>query len=259
MFRKLLLPLVGNRHFFPFSYWILRQARTLAFGNLWDFHNNGELEAVAFSNQRFPIRVFVDVGANTGAYFQAVSPLFTDQSTEFHLFEPSPQTFSQLVQASDQGRKVIKNQLALGKSSSEKVTFFNHPNPVYSGFHSDHLGESKAIEVEMTTIDLYATNHEINQIDFLKLDVEGHEFDVLLGAKTLLKEGKIKAIQFEFGVNNLQSRTYFKDFFDLLSPDFDLFLIQRGGLIHLPTYEFELEAFGKVSNFLAIQKSIPQS
>ena len=258
IYKKWLLKLVGSKELFPWSFWLYRQAKTLAFGNLWNFKNNGELEAIDWVANQHPIRTFFDVGANTGHYFQSVLPLVKNELQEAHLFEPSPEVFAQLSSVNSSALTIRFNQLALGVEEIEEAIFFKNPNHVYSGFYSSHMSDSTEIAVKMTTLDRYTADHGIAQIDFLKIDVEGHELDVLRGAKKLLETRKIKVIQFEFGVNNISSRTYFMDFFDLLSQQFDLYLIQRGGCIPILDYSVDFEVFGKVSNFLAVQKELIQ-
>ena len=55
------------------------------------------------------------------------------------------------------------------------------------------------VPVECTTIDNFIKEYNIDQIDYLKIDVEGAEFLVLKGAKNALKDGRIITGQFEFG------------------------------------------------------------
>lgn len=82
----------------------------------------------------------------------------------------------------------------------------------------------------------------------MKIDVEGNEYNVLLGSETFLKSKKIKFIQFEFGANTIESRFFLKDFFDLLA-DYKIYRIVKNGLIELnysELYEIQLP-----HNFLA--------
>ena len=55
-------------------------------------------------------------------------------------------------------------------------------------------------------------------MDFVKVDVEGHELEVFKGASGMLAQGKIKRIQFEYGGCNIDSRVLLKDIFDFLTP-----------------------------------------
>jgi len=231
----------------------------MSFGNLWDFKSNGELKVIKSLNKVIGIKTFFDVGANSGKYFLCAAEILESAKVDFHLFEPSPSTFKILETIKSGNHTLIKNQIALGKEVLNKVDFYSHKIHTLSGIYSSDPDSSKLYRVKMNTIDNYCTTHEIGKIDFLKIDVEGHEFDVLLGAIKSINSGKISAIQFEFGVNNMCSRTYFKDFYTMLSSYYDIFLIQKGGLIPIYKYEYELESFGKVSNYLAVLRSIKYS
>ena len=89
----------------------------------------------------------------------------------------------------------------------------------------------KVLEVEVSdtervrvrTLDSFCAAKGIEHIDFLKLDVEGHEVAVLRGAQTTLDRGAISMIQFELGPANIYSRTYFYNFWSMLSDKYDLF------------------------------------
>ena len=48
------------------------------------------------------------------------------------------------------------------------------------------------------TIDQYVTNEKIDRIDFMKIDIEGHELSALRGARNCLERRRIQAIYFEY-------------------------------------------------------------
>ena len=108
-------------------------------------------------------------------------------------------------------------------------------------------------EITITTIDDFCVSQNILKIDFLKLDVEGHELNILLGAKNMLDSDKIKFIQFEFGGCNIDSRTYFKDFFTLLNGKYRIYRILQDGLLEIGYYRETLEIF-TTTNFFAIHR-----
>ena len=68
------------------------------------------------------------------------------------------------------------------------------------------------MEFNLSTLDLFCEREAIPNIDFLKIDTEGNELDVLEGAKKLLSGGKIKIIQFEFGECDVFSQSFFERF-----------------------------------------------
>jgi FkbM family methyltransferase len=54
-------------------------------------------------------------------------------------------------------------------------------------------------KVQTTTIDEYCDSNNIQQIDLLKIDVEGAEYQVIKGASRMMREHRIRCVVFEFG------------------------------------------------------------
>jgi hypothetical protein len=90
-------------------------------------------------------------------------------------------------------------------------------------------------------------------IDFLKIDTEGHELAVLKGAKNLIAQQKIQLIQFEFNEMNVVSRTYMRDFVELLS-NYQLHRVVPDGYFPLNNCVQDIEIFG-FQNILAIPQN----
>ncbi|MEL6689447.1 MAG: FkbM family methyltransferase [Pseudomonadota bacterium] len=79
------------------------------------------------------------------------------------------------------------------------------------------------------SLDAELTRHGIETVDFLKIDVEGYEMQVLQGASEALAAGRIKVILFEFGAHHGAENETFKDFHDLLSgAGYDVYKAMRG-------------------------------
>ncbi|HWN10313.1 MAG TPA: FkbM family methyltransferase [Pyrinomonadaceae bacterium] len=205
--------------------------------------------------------VVFDVGANVGDYSLLVKRFMP--SAQVHAFEPANATYQQLV-AHLKGSQGIK-PYNIGFSDSEKtVELFSYeiqgqqasllasidqrlPTQVVQ------VSRSASEQITVKTIDAFCKENAIDRIDFLKLDVEGHELAVLRGARNMLEEGSIAIIQFEFGPANIYSRTYFFDFWTLLSGAYDIFRIVPAGIAPIAYYSEHREIF-LTTNYLAIKK-----
>mmetsp|Transcript_42925 Transcript_42925/g.93233 ORF Transcript_42925/g.93233 Transcript_42925/m.93233 type:complete len:112 (-) Transcript_42925:1122-1457(-) len=90
-------------------------------------------------------------------------------------------------------------------------------------------------------------------ISFLKVDVEGHELAVLQGAKWMLRQHRIGALQFEYGGTFLDAGCSLRDICELLTPlGYSVFReIEKGGLAHIAHWEDQHEDF-QIHNILAV-------
>ncbi len=194
-----------------------------------------------------------DVGANTGQYLDVLLENF-GPDVDCHTFEPAQATFLPLAEHFKEKTNIHAVQLGLGKENGRIELYSNHDGstiaslyPIYNLDQQTTLVHKETIHIR--TIDSYCAENSVPRIDFLKIDVEGAELDVLLGAETMLREGRIHFVQFEFGPNNITSKTYIKDFFRVLK-GFSIYRIVQDGLRPMPVYNEEME-IPLVSNFLA--------
>ena len=109
--------------------------------------------------------------------------------------------------------------------------------------------------INLTTINIFCKQNKIKKINFLKMDTEGHELEVLKGASNLLNKNLIDFIQFEFGGCNINSRTFFQDYFYLLRDKFHIYRILKRGLHKITHYQEIYEQF-LTTNYLAQSKKI---
>ena len=102
-------------------------------------------------------------------------------------------------------------------------------------------------------MDIFCQQYTIDSIDFLKLDGEGHELAVLKGGKQMFEEGRVGMVQFEVGGCNLDSKSFFREYYYFFSKDYDLYRILSDGLRPIRSYSERLEVFLS-ANYLAIRK-----
>jgi FkbM family methyltransferase len=149
-----------------------------------------------------------DVGANVGELSLLFSR-FVGAAGSVHAFEPSRAGFERLeaVCRAAALRNVRLNRLALAEE--EGPLSLHVYDDDYLSWSSRALRplEDYGIDVEpptveevaATTADLYCERHGVAEIDLLKVDVEGAEFQVLVGARRLLVERRVRCLTFEFG------------------------------------------------------------
>jgi len=199
-------------------------------------------------------KVAFDIGANKGEYTKAILNNFCSIQ-EVHQFEPNNELVSAFLSKQDQ--RVIVNASAVGSSVGEanlyKVPGLSGLSSLTKRDLSHHgLAASDSDLTAVNTLDNYCSALEIAKIDILKIDVEGHELDVLLGAEKLISADSIKYVQFEFGGCNVDTRTFLRDFWNLLVNEngFEVFRITPFGPIRVHKYHEIYEQF-LTTNYIA--------
>ncbi len=139
--------------------------------------------------------VFFDVGANIGCISLPVAKL---TSAKIYAFEPSHSVFNFLKENVQQNNisSIVLSKAAVHSIHNKKLHFFA-TDQKYGGSSLSPVYNQDSYEVQSVSLDEYCKERNINKIDVLKIDVQGHEAEVLKGCQSLLKEKKIKAIIFE--------------------------------------------------------------
>lgn len=202
--------------------------------------------------------IFFDVGSNQGQFAKFVIKSLGEKVSLF-CFEPSKNTFDTLTQNLEGFRNTKLYNFGLGERDQLLSLYADKEMSGHASLYDrKHFDKSttKLVEtVEIKSLDKFCSENKISHIHYLKLDVEGHELSVLNGSTKMLQAGAIDYIQFEFGGCNIDSRTYLRDFFEILSDNYDLFRLLRNGLAPIKTYDEILEVF-TTTNFIAKLKSL---
>ena len=200
--------------------------------------------------------IVLDVGANIGNWTQSFAEAFPE--SQIVAFEPGASAFK-VLGSRFQSRPNI-NCVNLGLSDRDaEVTLFSDSEA--SGLSSinkrrlDHFSIKfdKQETIRVTKLDSWiSSNPKYSTPTILKLDVEGHELSVLAGAKETIKN--IQLVQFEFGGGNLDSKTYFQDFwYFFVKLNFDLYRLSPRGPVKVNGYSEMLEVF-RPTNYLAVRR-----
>ncbi|MEE2746342.1 MAG: FkbM family methyltransferase [Pseudomonadota bacterium] len=125
----------------------------------------------------------LDVGANIGNH----SLYFSDYFNEVLSYEPQPLTFK-LLSLNSQLTTNIRC-FNFGLSSSEKKSPFVVDQKNMGGSHIVAEGYSCGVNICLKTLDSVTIKAD-SPVKLIKIDVEGHEYDVLLGAKEVIKKNQ---------------------------------------------------------------------
>ena len=221
--------------------------------------SSGEKAIFHILKQRLnPPYCIFDVGSNKGQFLQLILKNIPVDDLSVHCFEPGHQTFKSLVESSKNDKRVKLNNIAVGKEKGEAVL---HYDCVGSGIasltkrklHHFCIDFSKSEKVEIDTIDNYCAENAISRIHLLKIDIEGHELDALAGAKSMFDTESIDIVAFEFGGCNIDTRTFFQDFwYFFIEINFKIFRITPSGYLYpIKLYKEVYEQF-RTTNFVAV-------
>lgn len=129
-----------------------------------------------------PGSIVIDGGACDGA----TAPRFIERGCKVIGFEMDKKNFELAAALGKQLNFTVEN-LGLGSSNCE--ISYTH---VEGNIGASHLNAQGNDIAKIVTLDSYAAEHNLPSIDFIKLDVEGAELDVLKGAAQSIKKWKPK-------------------------------------------------------------------
>ena len=229
-------------------------------GYSYDFDRNGErrlLEAMATLSPR---TVF-DVGANVGDWSLVAAQLMP--TAHIHCFELSPRTWRTLA-ARVQGERFTVNNSGMGdrdgtiefKDYGENSTV----NTILSNAtYHDHRQTAVVSQATIVTGDTYCSEHGIDAIDLLKIDVEGADHLVLAGFERLLGAGAIRVVQFEYGYTHGDAKFLMRDFHEFFARHgYAVGRLERRGVVFAP-WNYKMNDFRSGPNYVAVRQDDAQA
>lgn len=174
--------------------------------NNHDFNTNGEKDY--YDSIKKSCSVIFDAGSHNNS-------IFVNSTGEVHYFEPFPLLIEELKLLKNENSKSYFNNFGL--SDKEEVLKYYHnlgsfvdrsngPSKCESIYRGDNFLVKRA--------DSYIIENNITNIDFLKIDVEGLELQVLKGFGDKLNI--VKTIQFEYGIGTADNGYGMKTLIDYL-------------------------------------------
>lgn len=200
----------------------------------------------------------LDVGANVGNYAAMVLDLV--ENAHVHCIEPSAVAMAELKVRFDGNPRVSVHRYAVGDRAIDSAPLWGEkPGSSQSSLYRRVLPEAMTSRVQehvsVKTLDDVFDSLGVERLSLVKLDTEGAEYSALEGAKLLLLNSRIDVVQFEFGGTQIDAGRYLRDFYNLLTPRYQLFRILRDGLAPLPPYSERQEIF-LFANYVAIRHDL---
>lgn len=208
------------------------------------------------------VKVVFDVGANEGQTAEHYARAFP--SAQIYSFEPVAATYKSLVERVSKWPRVRTFQLAFAdRNRTARIQLV--PVSGWNSLHNelnDNCSSTPHELVEISTLDSFCAERNINHIDLLKTDTEGFDLEVLKGAEVMLRARQIQFILAEvtFHPENTYHTSFFRfaeylqglkyHFVDLYDDDFvsfsqppllycnALFTCAQMGLISVPAIAF---------------------
>jgi FkbM family methyltransferase len=138
-----------------------------------------------------PGSVIYDVGAHIGTYSIVLAKEI--EQCQVYSFEPNPQSYARLVKNISLMRvkvNAIPKNIALGSNVSQPIFYISSSSGL-SSFYEHHAkaGGNEVVTtlpVDCYTVDYLVSNGVCKPPDVLKIDVEGHEFEVIKGCENTI-------------------------------------------------------------------------
>jgi len=229
------------------------------YNNYRSLEESGEVHLIESLGQINAIRLCLDIGANTGDYSRC---LLRAGAAFVHAYEPHPlhddalaairvdypdrfQFHTKAVAATEGSAELRFNRSALSHASlSEEVESISY------------VENTERVTVPVVTLAAEVERHGLVQIDFVKIDTEGFEDEVLAGAAEAFLQYPPVAIQLEFNLHQLMRGH------SLLSlgkrmPDYKCFQLLRGsaGLRAVDTSAPDANVY-HYSNFVFVREDV---
>lgn len=225
-----------------------------------DVYSSGEhaIFRILKKNAKEPFVIF-DVGANIGQFLGLTQSCLKSNNYHVHCFEPGKTTFGQLTNNVESNSNISLNNFGLGKEKGEFELFYDNPGSGLASltqrkldYHNIDFSQSETVKIE--TLDAYCQENSIDEIDLLKIDTEGHEFDVLSGAAAMFEKKAIKVVTIEFGGSNIDTGTYFRNFYEFFTENgMSIYRITPSGYLSpIKKYNEREEQFITI-NYLAVR------
>jgi FkbM family methyltransferase len=172
------------------------------------------------------VKVIFDVGANIGQAARLFSGRFPGALV--YSFEPFPGAFKELQGNVAACRNVTTLPFGFSEKQGNQTFYLNRgselnsllPNAREGGAYIDqsYFNPVGTCQVDLSTVDQFCSDRQIERIDLLKIDTQGSELSVLRGAVRQLASGRVRCVLLEVNFVSLyEGQPSFEDLNQCLS------------------------------------------
>jgi len=203
----------------------------------------------------------IDVGCNIGDFSKEI---LKNKNTNVVAFEPLPLCRENLKEIHNEySSRFINYEYALSNKEGFDYIYFGDKNS--SGLASlekkinniDYVDvvNKNTIKIELKKLNDFIDKENFRDIDFIKIDTEGHEFKVLEGGLDFIKKNNVKIVQIEFNWHNLFTNNTIYQYSNIL----DNYIVTQlnllnGKLIPKDKNHYFSNIF-QLSNFIFVEKN----
>jgi FkbM family methyltransferase len=262
-FSIIYLSIFGRKFFFKFNLILLKLIlKSIGYQNFGSYNFTGEKDFVK-SIKRFKPRVCIDIGAHTGSFSDL---LIEELDCKVISFEPNHYSFKKLKQLkSKYGDKFYAYNYAITNKNKKTFLYYGSKESQLASLSKNltkinfiKKSNKNKMPIKGITLDSFFIKNKIKfkQIDFIKIDTEGHEFEVLIGAKKTIKKYKPNFIQLEFNWHQLYKKNTLLMFHELLNDYFVYRILPFGkSIVKIDSNRPENNIF-HLSNVVFIKKKL---
>lgn len=238
---------------------IYRALQAYGYNNSGSEEAGGEVYFIREVLRHLDPKVLLDVGANVGNYSRVLLTEFP--KAQVFSFEPLKSPFSQLQALSKEfGDRHVAVNCGVGNRDEKLTIHFNSEATTHASFVPEasevpYVSNQETEELDVVTLDQFFRDRlDGTTIDFIKIDTEGFEAEVLAGASEILAALGPMAIQLEYNWHHMfRGHSLFT--LSKALPGYDVFQTVPGGVARRDPRD-PLSNLYIFSNFVFVRKDL---
>lgn len=242
--------------------YLIDRGYSLDYGYLMGVNNENQLfkgENIFLNKlDNLNIKNCVDIGANIGEYTRKI---LQNKNTKVIAFEPLPECCKSLLLIKEKYKqRFIFLEYALSNKKGTSDIFFSYEHSGFASLETSinkigyvKLHNTNKLKIKLERLDNFIDDVNFQNIDFIKIDTEGHEQKILEGGLKFVNRHKVKLIQIEFNKHNLYTNSTIFNFSEMLKDYVPTQLNLINGQLRIIESDDYLSNIYQLSNFVFVE------